>query len=105
MAALLGGLGTVCCVPPQQLSPLSQELKLEEGSLVPANPSSQDLDNRIDDLIIFISIAILYKYKKSEVPLVEGRQCLACIRSVESILMSEFKRLDKIYRTSPRHDF
>jgi len=51
MAALLGGLGTVCCVPPQQLSPLSQKLRLEEGSLVPANSSSQDLDNRIDDIL------------------------------------------------------
>ena len=56
MAALLGGLGTVCCVPPQQLSPLSQELKLEEGSLVPANPSSQDLDNRIDDILQEIAL-------------------------------------------------
>ena len=51
MAALLGGLGTVCCVPPQQISSLSQELKSEEGSLVPANPSSQDLNNRIDDIL------------------------------------------------------
>ena len=46
MAALLGGLGTVCC-----LSALSQELMLEDGNLVPANSSSLDLDNPIDDIL------------------------------------------------------
>ena len=51
MAALLGGLGTVCCVPPQQLSPLSQKLKLEEGSLAQASSSSQDLDNPSNDIL------------------------------------------------------
>ena len=35
----------------EHLSLLSQELKLEEGSLVPANPSSQDLDNPINNIL------------------------------------------------------
>ena len=63
MAALLGGLSSVCCLRPRQLSPLSEELMLEEGSLVPANPSSQgdqrygqrplvpDLDDPIGDIL------------------------------------------------------
>merc|ERR1719427_1437062 len=46
MTALLGGLGTVCC-----LSAVSQELMVEEGNLVPPNRSSQDLDNPIDDIL------------------------------------------------------
>jgi hypothetical protein len=56
MASLLGGLGTVCCLQPQELSALSQELMLEEGSLVPRNPSSQELDNPIDDILEEIAL-------------------------------------------------
>ena len=42
MAALLVGLSSVCCLRPRQLSPLSEELMSEEGSLVPANQLSQE---------------------------------------------------------------
>ena len=43
MATILIGLNAVCCLrPARQLSPLSNELMLEEGKLVPANPSCEE---------------------------------------------------------------
>ena len=42
LAALLGGLSTVSCLRPRQLSPMAQELMVEEGRLVPANPSCEE---------------------------------------------------------------
>ena len=42
ITAPLGGLSSVCYLRPRQLSPFLQELMLEEGRLVPANPSCQE---------------------------------------------------------------
>ena len=43
MTSILIGLNAVCCLrSTRQLSPLSNELMLEEGRLVPANPSNED---------------------------------------------------------------
>ena len=42
LATLLGGLSTVSCLRPRQLSPMAQELMVEEGRLVPANPSCEE---------------------------------------------------------------
>ena len=42
MAGLLSSCTTVFCLRSRQLSPLSDELMLEEGRLVPANPSCEE---------------------------------------------------------------